>query len=194
MSFYPTSHPLPTTLHTPRFTIVPLTDAYAAQDYEAYMASPNVIALHSAGRWEVEGFTLAQNTELTRRHAADHTAQRNFAFILLTPDEQKSLGCFYINPLHSFLARVAPTLPRTPAMSANASVTFWLRDDEQEGTLPDDAVRIIETWLREAWHFNGHLWRVRDVETRSILALHRAALTERFALDVDGIGQYRFFG
>jgi hypothetical protein len=194
VSFHPTSPPIPTTLHTPLFTIRPLTDVYAAQDYEAYRASPTVIALHSAGRWQVEGFTLAQNVALARQHATDHAAQRNFAFILLTPDEQKSLGCFYINPLQPFLARVAPALPRTPAMSADASVTFWLREDEQAGTLPDNAVQTIETWLREAWHFNGHLWRVRDVETRSILALRRAALTERFTLDVEGIGQYRFFG
>ena len=37
---------------------VPLTIDVAALDYASYMASPDVIRIHSDGRWPVDRFTL----------------------------------------------------------------------------------------------------------------------------------------
>lgn len=43
--------PIPTGLHHQRFVATPLTVETAALDYAAYMASPDVIRVHSDGQW-----------------------------------------------------------------------------------------------------------------------------------------------
>ena len=69
--------PVPCRLEHPRFAALPLTRDTAALDYAAYMASPEVIRLHSDGRWSVEGFTFADDQELVARHEADHASRRS---------------------------------------------------------------------------------------------------------------------
>lgn len=54
-----------------RFVVTPLTTDVAALDYAAYMASPDVIRVHSSGRWPVEGFTFSDDLELVAKHQAD---------------------------------------------------------------------------------------------------------------------------
>lgn len=206
MLFNNPSATIPETLQTDRFMVHPLNETYAAVDYEAYMASPNVIRLHSAGRWQVEGYTLEENQFQATAHGQDHQARRSFAFILLAPDETRSLGCIYFNPLRDFLERVerekrggATIASLSPPLQeiadvAEAMVTFWVREDEQEGELPEKVVSGIEQWVRNEWTFEGHLWRIRQEETRSNLALERVGLQGRYGIEVEGIGRYGFFG
>jgi hypothetical protein len=75
----------PEGLRHERFVAVPLTTATAALDYASYMASPDVIRVHSDGRWPVDGFTLADDLELVSQHEDDHHSRRAFTFVLLTP-------------------------------------------------------------------------------------------------------------
>jgi hypothetical protein len=210
---------IPETLPTDDFLLRPLNELSADLDYEAYMASPTIIHLHSAGRWQVQGYTLEENQRQTAAHWADHQARRSFAFILLSPDETRSLGCVYFNPLqdflkrtgiienpsnHTFQAHVLSNVPSgrgeqetpTPALQwgVEAMITFWVREDEQEGEIPDKVVHSVEQWLQKEWDFNGHLWRIREEETRSNLALERAGLRGRYGIEVEGIGRYGFFG
>src|SRR5262245_18535893 len=97
------------------FTATPLTAKLVDLDYAAYMASPDVIHVHSDGRWPVDGFTRAQDAEQTARHEADHQARTAFTFLLLDPARSTGLGCLYLNPLRAD--------DRTPR------VTFWIRQD-----------------------------------------------------------------
>ena len=55
---------IPAGLHHERFVATPLTTDTAALDYASYMASPEVIRVHSDGRWPVEGLTLEDDLEL----------------------------------------------------------------------------------------------------------------------------------
>ncbi len=76
---------VPGQLAHPRFIAVPLTTDPATLDYAAYMASPDVIRVHSDGRWPVAGFSLAQGLALVARHQADHESGRAFTFALSLP-------------------------------------------------------------------------------------------------------------
>lgn len=59
---------VPTGLRHHRFLATPLVATIATLDHAAYVASPEVVGVHSAGRWPVEGFTLSDNPGLVAQH------------------------------------------------------------------------------------------------------------------------------
>jgi hypothetical protein len=96
---------VPSGLVHPAFVAVPLSIANVELDYAAYMASPDVIRVHSDGRWAVDGFTLEDDRNQAAAHHAEHQARRAFTFLLLDPTKSQSLGCVYVNPLRAYLRR-----------------------------------------------------------------------------------------
>jgi Acetyltransferase (GNAT) domain len=167
---------VPLTLLHEAFVATPLTTDLVALDYAAYMASPEVIRVHSDGRWPVDGFSLEENRKLVAKHQADHESHRAFAFLLLDPSGDESLGCLYLNPLHAYLRRVeadVETLTRFPAGSA--MVTFWLRHDHQG--LAEVVAEAANAWLLNAWPLKGHLFRLLPNEHASRMALDKLELT-----------------
>ena len=159
------------------FVAVPLTVGTAALDYAAYMASPEVIRVHSDGRWPVDGFTLDDDRAQVARHQADHENNRAFAFVLLSPARDESFGCLYLNPLDAYLSRAGAdedTPARFPAGSA--MVTFWLRQDHQDTRLADTVVEAVNTWLLTAWPLTTYLFRCLPAERSSREALEQANL------------------
>jgi RimJ/RimL family protein N-acetyltransferase len=144
------------------FVATPLTAALLELDYAAYLASPDVIRVHSDGRWPVDGFTIEQDARQVARHEADHQARTAFTFVLLDPTRSAALGCLYLNPLR----------PDDPT----ARVTFWIRQDQQDTELPYEVVRAADRWLTEDWPTTSHVFRVLPTERESRQALERAGL------------------
>jgi len=171
-----TAH-VPTELRHDSFFATPLTCAHAALDYAAYMASPDVIRVHSDGRWPVDDFTLAEDERQIAQHERDHEARRAFAFVLLDPAATEALGCVYLNPLHPYLQRVGAAESdlaeyRTPS----AMVTFWVRQDRQDGGLPRALVDALVGWLRDDWPLRRFLVRALPAERTSCAALDQSGL------------------
>ncbi|HEX6516743.1 MAG TPA: GNAT family N-acetyltransferase [Nocardioidaceae bacterium] len=168
---------VPSGLHHERFVATPLTADTAALDYASYMASPDVIRVHSAGRWPVEGFTLADDLELVAKHQADHENRRAFTFVLLAPSLSEALGCLYVNPLREYLRRAEADRRLLDAFPpASAMVTFWLRQDQQHTGLADVVVEAVNDWLLTEWPLATHLFRVLPDERSSCAALDRLHL------------------
>lgn len=166
---------VPHELEHSHFVATPLTADLAGLDHAAYVASPEVIAIHSDGRWPVDGFTLAEDLEQIVLHEADHRERRAFAFALLDPTRTAALGCLYLNPLRQYLQRAAAgpeLLDMVPA--ASAMVTFWLRQDFQHTTLADELVESVGAWLTDDWPLALHLFRVLPAEQSSCSALERS--------------------
>ena len=142
------------------------------------MASPEVIRVHSDGRWPVEGFTLAQDLDLVSKHQADHESGRAFTFVLLTPSRSEVLGCVYLNPLREYLPRaqadegVVDHFPREPGM-----VTFWVRQDQLETGLVEAVAEAGNGWLLSEWPLRAHLFRILPAERASRRALERLSLS-----------------
>ncbi|MEX0428117.1 hypothetical protein AB3X52_10850 [Nocardioides sp. DS6] len=164
--------PDPDRLEHELFTVMPLTPELVDLDLEAYLASPRVIATHSAGRWPVEGFTRENDLALLEQHAADHRAGRAFTYLLLDPAGKRSLGCVYLNPLRDYLVRVGAAAPTLTAYAAGrtAMVTFWIRED-RDAELSAPVAAAVHDWLRSAWRLVGHLFRVLSDERASVAAL-----------------------
>lgn len=189
----PASSPIPSELRHARFVAVPLTEDVAGLDYRAYMSSPDVIRLHSDGRWPVEGFSFETNLEQVQQHWSDHEARRAFTFTLLTPSREEGLGCLYLNPLREFLARAGASsemLHDVPV--ASAMVTFWLRQDQQAG-LAEVVVDAVDEWLRRDWPLDWHLFRVLPTERSSCAALESSALDEVSLVLPGEARSYRWF-
>ncbi|WP_249999132.1 GNAT family N-acetyltransferase [Actinoplanes sp. M2I2] len=178
---------IPAELLDETFVATPLTVDTAPLDYAAYMASPDVIRVHSDGRWPVAGFTLEDDREQVARHQADHEARRAFTFTLLTPDRDASLGCLYLNPLRAFLQRAGAdgkTLARFPVNCA--MVTFWLRQDQQDTGLTDAVAEAVDAWLTTAWPLETYLFRCLPAELGSRRALERLSLRQvALRLDIE---------
>lgn len=193
MAFVPADHAVPDTLRTPTFLLRPLRVAEAARDYEAYMASPDVIRVHSGGHWPVAGFTLADEQRELAQHEARHRAKQDFAFILLTPDETTGLGCVYLLPLLPVLHHGgAPAALLDEVTAATAIVTFWVRQDRQGTPLAAQVITAVHRWLRRDWPFDDHVFRVNPHEHASIAALAHCGFQVRFALTLPE-SPYLFF-
>ncbi len=168
---------VPTMLAHDRFVAVPLTSATAALDYASYMASPDVIRVHSDGRWPTDEFTLEENLPLVAMHEADHLNRRAFTFVLLSPAGDEALGCLYLNPLGAYLQRSqadARLLDAVPG--ASAMVTFWIRQDHHETALTAAVVGAVNDWLLDEWPLATHVFRVLPDERESCLALDQLEL------------------
>jgi RimJ/RimL family protein N-acetyltransferase len=168
---------IPVGLHHERFVAKPLTTVTAALDYASYMASPDVIRVHSDGRWPVDGFTLADDLELVAKHQADHENRRAFTFVILAPSRSEALGCLYVNPLREYLQRAGADPRLLDAVpSGSAMVTFWLRQDQQDTGLADVVAEAVNNWLLTEWPLATHFFRVLPDERSSCTALDRLNL------------------
>src|SRR5437773_1308230 len=68
-------------------------------DYDAVMASKDMLHLRSGGSWPRDSFTLAENLADLQGHEADFHARRGFTYTIMNPGETQCLGCLYIYPL-----------------------------------------------------------------------------------------------
>jgi hypothetical protein len=171
--------PVPSDLKHPRFVATPLTTDIAALDYAAYMASPDVIRVHSDGRWPVDGFTFSHDLELVAEHQADHDRHRAFTFALLTPSRTEGLGCLYLNSLREYLSRVQADQRLLDAFpQRSAMVTFWVRQDQQDTGLAEALAAAANDWLLHDWPLEMHLFRVLPDERSSRMALEGLELTQ----------------
>lgn len=177
---------VPLGLRHERFLATPLVREVAELDYASYMASPQVIGVHSDGRWPVEDFRLEDDLELVAKHQADHQARRAFTFVLLAPTRAEALGCLYLNPLRDYLCRVRADAGFVDGLpTASAMVTFWLRQDQQETELADVVVEAVNDWLKTEWPLRLCIFRILPNEWSSREALDRLNL-ERIELTLPG--------
>lgn len=175
---------VPTVLEHERFAAVPLTSATAALDHASYVASPDVIRMHSDGRWPTDGFTLEDNLPLVAMHEADHQKRRAFTFVLLAPSRAEALGCVYLNSLAAYLRRAGAAEEVLAAVpSPSAMVTFWIRQDRHETRLTADVAAAVHEWLLDEWPLATHLFRILPGELTSRTALDRLGL-QRVSLEL----------
>jgi RimJ/RimL family protein N-acetyltransferase len=186
MLFYPEDAPIPAELRTDLFLVRPLRASDAELDYEAYMSSPETIAIHSGGRWPMEGFTVAEDRRLAEQHERDHHARRNFAFIVMTPAGDKSLGCVYVLPLSPYLQRIGADEAVAVGVGAGAAmVTFWLRQGYEDTDFSRRLVEALREWFRREWTFARIFFRANSDEVGSLQALESAGLFRLYTLATD---------
>ncbi len=153
----------------------PLTGELVDFDTTAYLASPDAITAHSAGRWPINAFTRKENLVLIAQHEAEHNAGEAFAYAILDVSRQRELGCTYLRPLDPYLSRTGTVLEGVAAGSA--VVTFWVVDDAASRPSATAVLDDILAWSA-AWGVAPVVVRALPDERESLAAIVELGLDE----------------
>lgn len=182
MPFYPEDAPVPAGLRTNEFVLRMLAATDVDLDYDAVMASKEMLHLRSGGSWPREGFTLAENLSDLQGHEADFHARRGFTYTIMNPDETQCLGCLYIYPLGVILRRAG--VDETEAAKVGdevAEASFWVRQERVGDDLDKRVLAAVLPWLRHDFAFARLYLRAFARERRHVAVFAEAGL--RLAAD-----------
>ena len=127
---------IPATLVTPLLRLRMLGASDCEADYQAVMESQTRLRAGSPNGWPHAGFTLAENLADLERHEQEFLSRQAFAYTVVTPAEDRVLGCVYINP----------------SEHADVDVYMWIRDSHHAG-LAAHLHESVSSWLESCWPF-----------------------------------------
>jgi hypothetical protein len=151
MSFVPDSFAPPRSHRFAQFTLQVLSPHFAAQDYAAVTTSAEKIRHVFGPRngWPAPDLRFEANLADLERHAREFADRVAFAYALVSPDNERYLGCLYIKPIKS---RGEPD-PRKAAFDAQAF--FWLSKLADRDGLAEQVLADVEAWLKLSWPFRA---------------------------------------
>ena len=168
MTFYPEDAPVPTMLRGDEFVLRPLRAADVELDYEAVMASPEVLRRGSGGQWPRPGFTLEENLAHLQGHEADFHARRGFTYTVMDPTETRCLGCVYAYPPEDDGDR--------RERDYKTLVWFWVSPDLVADDLDRLLLAALVPWLRSDFAFTRVLFRACANDERQTALFSEAGL------------------
>jgi hypothetical protein len=168
MTFYPDDAPVPTELRSDEFLLRPLRAADVELDYEAVMATQEVLRRGNGGAWPRPDFTIEENLADLEGHEADFRARRGFTYTIMDPTETRCLGCVYAYPPGDDWAGQAG--------DNEAVVWFWVRPDCVTADLDQRLLAVLVPWLRGDFAFARVLFRAWAHDERQTAILGEAGL------------------
>jgi RimJ/RimL family protein N-acetyltransferase len=154
--FVPPDFDIPKTLETSEFRLRMLTIHDVVKDYDAVMTSAAHLQQLYLGKWP-EGLTLEQNLIELGWHHHEFQRRTSFAYTVVTPSEDRVLGCVYINP--------------TPKRDHDATVHLWARESELQGGLEERLLLAVRDWVAGEWPFKNVAYPGRDMTWEEYRAL-----------------------
>lgn len=137
--FVPDDIEIPKGFETASFRVRPITVADAEKDYAAVMESINLIHAALLGdRWPTDSFTLEQNRNDLAKKERLFEQRKSFTFTVVSPDEDRVLGCVYINK-----GRRGP----------DAAVFMWVRQSSYDDGLDPVLEAAVREWMDREWPF-----------------------------------------
>lgn len=147
--FVPAGFVVPTRLATPEFTLRMLTIDDVIKDFDAVMSSVSHLRnVWPEGTWP-EGLTLRQNLIDLGWHEKEFQLRQSFAFTLMTPAEERAIGCVYVYP--------------STKVGHDAEVYLWARQSELESGLEQRLHDTVRSWLQTDWPFSAVAFPGRSV-------------------------------
>ena len=151
--FVPGDIEIPTGFETANFRVRPITVADAEKDYAAVMESIGLIHAALLGdRWPTDSFTLEQNRKDLAKKERRFEARKSFTFTVVSPDEDRVLGCVYINK-----GRRGP----------DAAVFMWVRQSSYDDGLDPVLESAVREWVEREWPFEWVVYPGRTVPEAS---------------------------
>lgn len=137
--FVPKEFQVPATLETAEFRLRMLSVHDVVKDFDAVVTSvEHLKTIWPGGKWP-EGLTLEQNLIDLGWHQKEFQIRRSFAYTVVSPSEQRVLGCVYIDPT------------RKPGY--DAEVFLWARQSELASGLEARLYDAVREWLASTWPF-----------------------------------------
>ena len=145
--FVPENFVVPSVLETERFRLRMLSVEDVEKDYEAVMETQAYF--HSWGStWPREGFTIEENLDDLEQHQQEFQDRKAFAYTVVSLDEERVLGCVYINP--------------TEREGADAVANMWVRQSEYDQGMDPVLFQTVRDWLVSSWPFSAVYYHGRE--------------------------------
>ena len=180
MRFYPPDKDVPAMLQSEEFVLVPLTPAHLQLDYEAVMASREMLRFWSGSEWPREGFTLAENMDDLIWHGQEHRERVAFTYTVLDPGQELCLGCVYIQPLDD-LAAANPAILRDIGKD-EAITRFWVRPSYLDSGLDQRLLRALIDWFTREWCFSHLFFHTRQANLQQVTLFETGSLERQLTL------------
>jgi len=140
----PDDFDVPDVLEHPRFRLRTLSVNDLIKDYDAVMSSVEhlrtTFSRESGGSWP-EGLTVEDDLVDLGWHQREFTLRSSFAYTMMTPDEDRCLGCVYIMP--------------TRKRDHDCKVEMWVRADALASGLDEELYRTVRAWIADIWPFTN---------------------------------------
>ncbi len=174
--FYPDDAPVPDGLRAEGFVLKPLTAAHNALDYEAVMATQEMLR-QRGGEWPRPDFTPEENLADLEGHEADFRSRSGFTYTVQTPDGTRCLGCVYAYPLADALRRQGADEETVARVGDHEAVVwFWVRPEGIAADLDRQLAAALVPWFRNDFAFARVVFVTWAVDERQVAALRDAGL------------------
>ena len=144
-----TSPSVPSTLKSEHFTLRPLRTTDVELDYDAVMASREMLRSWSQSEWPADDFSLEGNLADLDRHQREHETGQAFTYTVMNPPGDLCLGCVYINPLAPEVAQ-SGICGQQGEINA-VSLRFWVRTSPQDSDLEQQLLSALQDWFKAEW-------------------------------------------
>lgn len=151
--FVPEGFKAPFQVEMPFFTLRKLTVDEVVKDYAAVMSSRESLRriFYESDTWPSDDMTLEENYNDLLVHQEEFDNNEGFAYTIVTPDDSRCIGCFYLFPF---------------AFDAfDSKVYYWFVDDVAE-TLTSPFQAFIEKWIPETFGHEKIIYPGRSISHR----------------------------
>jgi hypothetical protein len=148
--FVPVDFEVPEVFETADFRLRKLTAADVDKDYEAVMASADLLHTMFGTEWPRAGFTREENLKDLVEHEEEFERREAFAYTVESLDGETTLGCVYINP------------PR--GRPVGARVYMWVRQSAHDAGLDPILFETVKGWLATSWPLRNVAFPGRTAE------------------------------
>lgn len=149
--FIPDDFEVPALLETEYFRLRMLSVDDVEKDYEAVIESRELLQKMFGGSWPREGFTLKENLADLEKHQQEFLDRIAFAYTVVSLDEQKVLGCVYINPPKNYKDDTE-FVKYWRKNHPEAIIHMWVRHEYDKG-LDKILFRKVRDWISSEWPF-----------------------------------------
>lgn len=157
--FVPEDFQVPEGLENQYFRLRPLTVHDVVKDYDAVMSSLDHLqgVFGPESSWPSPDLTLEQDLIDLGWHQKEFQMRSSFAYTVVSLDEERVLGCVYIDPADTD--------------EFDVCVTLWVRTDIVDRGYDDILFDTVDEWILSDWPFRNPGYPGRTLDWDDWLSL-----------------------
>jgi RimJ/RimL family protein N-acetyltransferase len=146
MPLIPENFIVPEKLVTPKFVFRKLCYADAELDYVAVMSSIDIIKKTRGGSWPTADLSYVDDQIDLAWHQREFENRTSFAYTIMTPQDDKCLGCLYLYP---------PGYRGPRSQNSDVDVSFWVTQEAYNQGMYPAVYQALNDWLKTSWPFKN---------------------------------------
>ena len=158
-AFIPADFEPPTLVEGDGFVLKPLGPDVMKLDYDAYMSSIEHLqkTFSFSDRWPREGLTLEDAVKDMDNEQERFQSRKSFAYAVLTPEQDREIGSFYVRP--------------SSKQGYDAAIRMWVTQADFDAGVEDKLYAWGKTWIETEWPFEKPAFIGREIPMEDWRAL-----------------------